>query len=179
MIRINLLPVKRKRKTQPLPPVVIQAILLLVVTALVLVFLGFHFSGKIEAMKNEKATKEMKLASLKEQLKEVENFEKLNKLFQKRKKIIEDLKKKQHAPLLLLDQVSAHLPEGIWLTNLTDKGGVVEISGYAFSNTELVSYVQSLKGSKHLTDVSLKESRQQKIGDALIYQFKMTLRVKV
>jgi type IV pilus assembly protein PilN len=179
MIRINLLPVKRKRKTQPLPPVVIQAILLLVVTALVLVFLGFHYSGKIEAMKKDKAMKEIKLASLQEQLKEVENFEKMNKLFQKRKKIIEDLKRKQHAPLLLLDQVSAHLPEGIWLFDLSDKGGLVEISGYAFSNTELVSYVQSLKGSEHLIDISLLESRQEKVGEALIYKFKLTLRVKV
>jgi type IV pilus assembly protein PilN len=179
MIRINLLSTKRKKKAQPLPPIVIQSILLLVLTALVLVFLGFHFSGKITAMKNEKATKEKELVILKEKLKEVEDFERQNKLFQKRKEIIENLKRKQHAPLLLLDEVSARLPEGIWLVGLSDKGGLVEISGHAFSNTELVTYVQSLKGSKHLTDVTLLESRQQKVGDALIYRFKLTLRVKV
>lgn len=179
MIRINLLPTKRKKKTQPLPPVVIQSILLLVVTALVLGFLGFHYSGKVTAMKKERAAKEKQLASLKEKLKEVEDFEKQNKLFQKRKEIIENLKKKQHAPLLLLDEVSARLPEGIWIVELTDKGGLVEISGNAFSNTELVTYVQNLKQSKHLTDVKLLESRQQKIGDALVYKFKLTLRVKI
>lgn len=179
MIRINLLPTKRKKKAQPLPPIIIQSILLLVVTALVLVFLGFHYSGKVTAMKNEKATKEKELVVLKEKLKEVEDFERQNKLFQKRKEIIEDLKRKQHAPLLLLDEVSARLPEGIWLVDLTDTGGRVQISGYAFSNTELVTYVQSLKGSKHLTDVTLLESRQQKVGDALIYRFTLTLRVKV
>jgi type IV pilus assembly protein PilN len=179
MIRINLLPVKRRKKAQPLPPVVIHSILILFVTVLVLVFFTFHLSGKISTKKKIMADKQVRLAELEEQLKEVANFERDNEIFQKKKKIIEQLKRKQVVPLRLLNEVSALIPEGVWLVDLIDAGGTVTISGYTFSNTELVTYVQSLKSSEYLVDVALLESRQQKMGDILIYRFRLTLRVKI
>ncbi|MBI4698984.1 MAG: PilN domain-containing protein [Nitrospirae bacterium] len=75
--------------------------------------------------------------------------------------------------------MSAQLPSGIWLTALTEKSGMVNISGYTFSNADLVNYVQNLKSSKYLMDVSLLESKQVEVGGASLYQFKLTLRVKV
>ena len=93
--------------------------------------------------------------------------------------IIERLKKNQIVPLRLLDEVSEMLPKGVWLNDLQDKGGLVSIEGYAFSNSDLVSYVQNLKGSEYLTNVMLVESRQAVLGEISIYKFKLTFRVQV
>ncbi len=179
MIRINLLPVKRKKKAQPLPPFFIQGAIILGVIILVLGILTFHLGGKVSDMKNEKAAKEQKLVKLKEQLKEVENYERDNEAYKEKNKIIERLKKNQNVPLRLLDEVSARLPKGVWLTALTDKSGDIDIKGYAFTNSDLVSYVQNLKGSKYLTDVELLESRKATLGDVSTYQFRLTFRIKV
>ncbi len=179
MIRINLLPVKRRKKAQPLPPFVIHSAIILGVTILVLGIYTFNLSGKISDLKNDEAAKEQKLAELKEQLKEVEHYERDNASYKEKNQIIEQLKRNQKAPLRLLDEVSTWLPKGVWLTSLTDKGGAIDISGYAFTNSELVSYVQNLKGSKYLAGVALLESKQAKVGNVSIYQFKLTLRVKV
>jgi type IV pilus assembly protein PilN len=125
------------------------------------------------------AQNEKKLAELNEKLKEVANFEKDNALFERQNKVIEQLKSNQKAPLVLLDEISAKLPEGVWLVELREISGSVDLQGFAFSNSELVSYVQRLKGSKYLVNVALVESRQAKIGQFSVYQFKIQLRVKV
>ncbi len=179
MIRVNLLAVKRKKKSQPLPQYIINAVIIFAVTIIGVGLYTFHLSGQVSDKKNKKAVNEQKIKELEEQLKEVATYEKDNEAFQKKNEIIRQLKRNQEVPLRLLDELSSQLPEGVWLSLLSDKAGAVDVSGYAFSNTELVSYVQNLKNSKYLTDVALLESRQQKVGDSLLYQFKLTLRVKV
>ena len=179
MIRINLLPVKRKKKVQPLPAIFIQSGIIAVVVILFLVVYTFHLSGKVSDMKEEKANKERRLDELKVKLKEVENYENDNNLYRKKGEIIEQLKKNQSVPLNLLEEVSAQLTKGVWLSSLDDKGGAVDIDGYAFTNSELVGYIQNLKNSKYLTDVALLESRQVVFEGVPVYQFKLTFKVKV
>ena len=71
------------------------------------------------------------------------------------------------------------LPKGVWLTNLTDRLGSVSIEGYAFTNSDLVAYVQNLKNSKYFTNVTLIESRQDEIEEFSIYKFKLTFKITV
>lgn len=179
MIRINLLLVKRRKKAKPIPSVYIQSAVVLGVTLIVLGVITFYLSGKVSDLEKDKYNKNKRLSELKVQLKEVENFERDKKAFEEKIKIIEQLKNNQKAPLRLLDEVSAQLPKGVWLTSLTDKGGAVDIIGYAFTNTELVAYIQNLKSSRYLADVALLESKQDKVGDVSVYKFKLTLRVKI
>ncbi len=130
-------------------------------------------------MNNDIFVKEQKLNALKEKLIEVANYEKDNQEFREKARIIEQLKKNQIAPLILLDEVSEKLPKGVWLTRLTDNGGLISIEGFAHSNYDLVGYIQSLKGSEHLENVMLTESRQAEVEGVSVYKFKLTFKVKV
>lgn len=178
MIRINLLPSGKKRALI-IPPTLIYGAGVLVVLLVVVVASTFYLSSKISDVKEEIFVKEKRLNELKVVLKEVENYEKNNQEFRKKTKIIEQLKKNQIIPLRLLDEVSNMLPKGVWLTNLIDRGGLVSIKGYAFSNSDLVGYVQNLKKSKYFVDVMLEESRQEEIDEYSLYRFKLTFKVKV
>jgi len=183
MIRINLLPLEHRRKIKkPLPAlsvVLIPAVVIFVITILVLGYFTINLAGKVSNMKVEKASKEKRLTELKAMIKEVEDYERDNKAFQDKNSIIEQLKKNQHIPLRLLDEVSARLPKGVWLTSLSESGGNTNIEGYAFTNSDLVGYVDNLKGSKYMGDVTLIESRHTIVENVSVYQFKMTLRVKI
>lgn len=178
MIRINLL-TERRKKTQRLSIFFISGVAILSITVLILGAFTFHLISKVSHMRSEKATKEKRLSELKMLLKEVENYERDNEAYREKNIIIEQLKKNQNVPLRLLDEVSAHLPAGVWLSSLTDKKGEVEVTGYAFTNSDLVGYIQNLKGSRYLTNVTLLESRQTAFGDVSLYQFKLTFRVTV
>ncbi len=179
MIRINLLSVKRKKKIQPLPAVFIYGAVVFSVMIGVFVIFTFILAGKVSNMKDDVAAKEITLKELRVQLKEVENYERDNEDYRRKSQIIVQLKKNQNVPLRLLDEVSIQLPEGVWLTALTNKGGAVDMKGYAFTNTDLVSYVQKLKKSKYVVNVELRESKQTKIQGIFLYQFKVTFRMKV
>lgn len=179
MIRVNLIPPEHRKKIKPLPGVFIIGTVISGVTVLVLVVFTFYLTGKISDMKTEKASKEKRLSELQAMIKEVKDYEKDNKVFQDKNSIIEQLRKNQNVPLRLLDEVSALLPTGVWLTFLNESGGNINIDGFAFTNPDLVAYIDNLKRSKYLEEVTLIESRNTTIENTSLYQFKLTFKIKV
>jgi len=178
MIRINLLPTKKKRALI-IPPPVIYGAGALVVLIIIMVVLTLFLNKKISTEQKKIFAQEQKLKSLQSRLNEVKNYERDNEEYRKKTQIIQQLKKNQIVPLRLLDEVSEQLPKGVWLTELVDSGGIVSINGFAHTNYDLVTYVENLKGSKYLEDVTLVESRQTDIDTFSVYKFKLTFRVKV
>ncbi len=178
MVRINLLP-SGKKKAVIVPPSIIYGVIAFVILIIITVTITFFLNKRIAGMETEIAIQEQNLNNLKSKLTEVRNYENDNQEFRNKTNIIEQLKKNQIVPLRLLDEVSEMLPKGVWLTELADKGSIVSIQGYAHTNYDLVTYVQNLKGSKYLENVSLIESRQTDVEKFSIYKFKLTFKVKV
>lgn len=176
MIRINLLLTKKPVK---IPLVLVYGVAGIVTLIVALFAISLFLNNKVSALQDDLSAKENRLKELKQAIIEVQNYEKYNKELLDKTQIIEILKKDQTVPLRLLDEVSEKLPKGVWLTVLTDKNRFINIEGYAFTNYDLVGYVQNLKESKYLTDVTLIESRQEAIDTLPIYKFKLTFRIKV
>jgi type IV pilus assembly protein PilN len=176
MIRINLLPTKKVLK---IPPIFSYGVVATVILVIILLASGLYLTTKVSGMNAEMSSKEKKLEELKKAIEEIKNYEKNNEEVRAKTRIIEQLKKNQVVPLRLLDEVSEKLPNGVWLTLLNEKGGSINIEGYAHTNYDLVAYVQNLKESKYLTDVMLIESRQTEIDSISVYKFKLTFRMKV
>jgi type IV pilus assembly protein PilN len=179
MIRINLLPGQRRKKAVKFDNRFLPGIVFGMVAVIVMVVLFVHLNNRISSLQSEKAVKEQKLAALKVKLKEVENYERDNETFRRKTAIIEQLKSRQGLPVRLLDQVSELLPKGVWLTLLSDKGGAVKLEGFAFTNPDLVNYIQNLKDSEYIADVLLHESKQTNVNNFEIYKFRLTFRMKV
>ncbi|UCD36413.1 MAG: PilN domain-containing protein [Nitrospiraceae bacterium] len=178
MIRINLLP-SGKKKVLVLPPTILYGMIAVVIAVIAVIGLTFYLNKQISAKQADIEAKDQKLKKIQAALVEVKNYERDNKEYRDKTMVIEQLKKNQIVPLRLLDEVSEMLPKGVWLTGMKDKSGIVSIDGYAFTNSDLVAYVQSLKGSRYLADVMLVESRQTDLAEFSVYKFKLTFKVKV
>ncbi|MDP2166795.1 MAG: PilN domain-containing protein [Thermodesulfovibrionales bacterium] len=179
MIRINLLPTKRKvkKKPKPVPNFVIVGVLLLTASVVASVYTRYFLNAKIEALETKKAENAKKIAELNEKIKEVKDFEARNKLFTDRKNIIEDLRKNQSLPVKILDEMSMRLTEGVWLISISITGNNINIDGVGFSNSEIVSFVQNLKASALFKEAYLHETRQAAIEGIEVYTFKITMQV--
>jgi type IV pilus assembly protein PilN len=179
MIRVNLLPVKRKKKAKALPSFVIATTLITVLVICALAYLFYYYNATLQTTQNRFESNKQKIAELKEKIKEVDNFEKLNKTIEDKTKIIEQLRKNQNIPVMMLDEISRNLPKGVWLSSMvvTGAGSNVDIDGFAFTNADVVAYVDNLKSSKLLTDIYLQESKQAEIEKIPLYQFKLTCKV--
>lgn len=186
MIKINLLPEKKKKKAMVIiPKITIPSVPTLpmsvvsVITLMVLGFLWFSIENKISVRNAEKKTKEKTLSELKAKVKEVEYYERDNKNFEEKTNIIEQLRKAQSGPVRLLDEISTGIPERVWLSSLNESGGTINIEGLAFSNSDIVLFVNNLKDSKYLTDVFLIESRQTSQEKLSVFQFRMICKVRI
>lgn len=179
MIRINLLPYKRKvrKKPKPVPTYLIVGVLLLVVSSVASAYALYYLKSKIKTLESTKADNKKKIDALNEKIKEVKDFEALNKVFTDRKNIIETLRKAQIMPVRILDEMSKRLTEGVWLNTMSISAGNITIDGVGFSNPEIVAFVQSLKSSPIFKEIYLHETRQSNTEGIEIYLFKITLQV--
>jgi type IV pilus assembly protein PilN len=179
MIKVNLIPVKRKKKPKPVPSFLIGTVVVTVVVGIVMAYLVLFFSSRLSMKKAQFTANEKKIAELKEKIKAVQNFEQLNKTYKQRSDIIEQLSKNKSVPVRLLDELSNLLPTGIWLQSITLSGGSIKIDGYGFTNSDIVSFVDNIKNSKMFTDVYLQESKSTTLENMPLYIFKLTFMVKV
>ena len=178
MIKVNLLPVKKRKKHKPIPAFAISMIFITLAVGAILAYLVFFFSGRVSERQARVKSNESKIAELKQKIKDVEDYEKRNAVFQQRKEIIEKLGKNKSLPVKILDEVSALLPPGVWLSSMDVTGEIINLNCTAFTNTDVVNYVDKLKNSQLFTDVYLQESVQAQAGGFSLYNFKLTFKVK-
>jgi len=179
MIKVNLLPIKRKKKHKPIPSFIVTMVIIVLVTIIVMANLAFFFNSRLSKKKALFKTNENKIVELKQKIKEVENFEQLNKTIEQRNGIIEQLRKNQNMPVRLLDEANNLLPSGIWLDKMAVSGENVSMEGYAFANSDIVTYIDNIKNSQIFTEVYLQESKSTTIENTLLYMFKLTFKIKV
>jgi len=179
MIKVNLIPLKRKKKPKQIPTFLLSMVIFAVVAGVVMVYLFFFFNSRLDMKKAQFAKNEKTIAELKEKIKAVENFEQLNKTFKQRSDIIEQLSKNKSVPVMILGEISKLMPGGVWLQTMTVAGDNINIEGYGFTNSDIVLYVDNIKNSKQFTDVNLIESRSVTYENVPLYVFKLTFKIKV
>jgi len=175
MIKINLLPTKKKppKKVIDLQQQVILAVLLLVLVAIAMGYYWKTQNDRIATLENEKAAAEKQIAAQDDMLKEVKNVEEERKKVSEKIEIIEKLKKNQAGPVQLLDAVSKALPKGVNIESLSENNNSVNIEGDAFTNEDVVRFIDNLKASPLLKDVMLLETSQTTQDKIDIYKYKL------
>ena len=84
------------------------------------------------------------------------------------------MKKNQTLLVHLLDEVSKALPKGVNITSLSEKSGQIDLEGSAFTNNDIVLFVENLKACQNCSDVYLLETAQQSAQDGIeTYKYKL------
>jgi type IV pilus assembly protein PilN len=183
MIRINLLASGPKaRKAKPQYDVRAQALLgvgVIVVSLAGCWWYAAALDSEIEAQQEEKREKGMQVAQLKEQVKQVQDFEKKKKLLEDKNRIIDQLEQSRVGPVKVLDHVSQSIePLKIWLTKLGVSSDTVELEGKAITNDDVVEFANNLRRTDYFTAINLQESKAAVESKISLYQFRLTFRMK-
>ena len=104
---------------------------------------------------------------------QVKNVEEERKKFTEKIGIIQQLKKNQSGPVQLLDEISKALPLGVNVASITESSNNVNIEGEAFTNEDIVRFVDNLKASGLLSGVTLLETSQAKHEGIDVYKYKL------
>jgi len=180
MIKINLLPTKKKppKKVIDLQQQLLLGFLILVLVLMAMAFFWKRQRDQIEALQKEKVADEALIQSQDNVLKEVKNVEEERKKVAEKIEVIEKLKRNQAGPVRLLDELSKALPVGVNLGSLNESSNNVNIEGEAFTNDDVVRFVDNLKASPYLSDVMLLETDQIKHESLEIYTYKLQFAYK-
>lgn len=179
MIKINLLPTgKKRKKPKPIPGFIVAGVVLLFVTAVAGFYLNHFFKNKIQDYETQKAGNAQKITQLQAKITEVKNYEALNKKYDERKQIIEELKKNQSHPVRMLSEISFRLTDGVWLDNLSITETDVTMSGVGYTNEDVVNFVESLKLSPLFSDVYLSGTNRTSSDGQSVFSFNITMKVK-
>lgn len=178
MIKVNLIPTKKKKKAKPLPSFLLSAIGVTLLAVAISIYVVYFFNSRLNERQTKVRDNDIRIKELQEKIKAADEYEKKNASVQQQNQVIEQLTKNRSVPVKVLDSVSAQLPVGVWLTNMEVKGMDITLSCIGFSNTEVVNYVNNLKNTPFFTDVFLLESIQTQVGNVSAYKFRLKFSVK-
>ena len=183
MIRINLLPGGPKGRAAK-PQYDVRAQVLLGIGVILVTLAGCWWysaalDSELDARQEEKRDKEKQVAQLKEQVKQVQDFEKRKKLLEDKNRIIDQLEQSRMGPVKVLDHVSQSLePLKVWLTKLGVASDAVELEGKALTNDDVVEFVNNLRRTDYFTGINLQESKAAIENKINLYQFRLAFRLK-
>lgn len=178
MIKVNLLPVKKKKKAKPLPTFLIVTVAVTIAAIALMAYLNYFFASRVTARQALVAENDRRIEELAKKIKTVEDYEKRNADYQKRKDVIEQLGKNKTLPVRIFDEISSVLSSGVWINSMSISGADVSMTCTGFSNTDVVNFVNNMKASKLFTDVYLQESVQATVSGYSVYNFRITCKAK-
>lgn len=200
MIRINLLPVQQERQRQYGKQQILFGLLVVVMQVL---FLFMMWSKKNEELSTAKRQVTELTAEVEELRRQTEVINTLNgqrETLQQMARVLEDLEANRAGPVQVLDELKLMLnspandlqrtaqsrrnwdvtwdPRSVWLTEFTEAGGLVSVTGRALSNDDIAEFNTRLANSVYFSGVRLNNTRS--INDSelgRIYQFQLTATV--
>lgn len=170
MAHINLLPWRealRKEKQQEFLTVAVFAAL---ATGVLFFFVHTHMNGLIEYQEARNQFLENEIKILDKRIEEIKELEATKKALLDRMKIIEELQIARPGIVHLFDELVTTLPEGLYITSVTQNGTTLTIGGKAESNARVSAYMRNLEESPWLKSprldvIETKASDTQRISD--------------
>ncbi|MFZ4855446.1 MAG: PilN domain-containing protein [Desulfuromonadaceae bacterium] len=179
MIKINLLPVRASRKKETAIQQLAIAGVAVVVIALVVTSLYVVKRVQVATAKEDITTANNKINELKAKIGKLEELKALKEQVRKKLDVLAQLRKNKTGPAQRLATLSDITPEQLWLTNYSESGQDVRISGIAFSEDLIAQFMKSLEASSDFMAVELVVSEQTVVADTKLKKFDITMKLEL
>lgn len=178
MVRINLLPhrqIKRAERQR-------QFNLMLAATAIAggaLVFMGQGYIGsQIDTQLSRNSRLEMANVQLDKQIAEIRDLKNQINSVLERKLVVENLQTDRSQAVVVLDEITRQLPEGMYLNSINQKGKTITLVGIADTNARVATLVRNLSTSPWLEAPRLIEIKSVNVNNIKQNNFTLTVRLK-
>ncbi|HEY9828921.1 MAG TPA: PilN domain-containing protein [Stenomitos sp.] len=178
MIKINLLPVRAAKKKET----AVQQITLFcfcLVLVLVIVFAMYMVKQvQISTTKKDITSANSKITELKNKIGKLEEVKNLKEQVKKKLDVLTQLRKNKSGPAHRLATLSDVTPDQLWLTAYSESGLDVKISGLAFNEDLIASFMRSLEASSDYMNVELLVSEQSESAGTKLKRFDLSCKLR-
>lgn len=164
MARINLLPWREELRKQRKQEFGVAILASLAIAGLLWGLVYFHFDQRIDYQNARNKFLEDQIALLDTKIKEIQELEKEKQRLLARMRAIETLQTSRPVIVHLFDEIVRALPDGVYLTDITQQDDVVTFKGVARSNARVSNFMRNVEESEWVTEPKLTviETREEK-----------------
>ena len=178
MMRINLLPhrqIKRAAKQREFGLMASMA----AGAACAVVFLGWQF---LSAQNNTQLERNSRLekanTDLDKQIADIKDLkDQINNVLE-RKHVVENLQTNRSQAVVILDELTRQLPEGIYLKSIKQTGNLITIDGVADTNARVATLVRNLSVSNWMESPNLGVINAATVNNIKQNEFTVTVSLK-
>ena len=179
MIKINLLPVRASRKKETAIQQLVISGVVVVVIALIVTSMYVFKRVQIATAKDEITSANNKINELKAKIGKLEELKTLKEQVRKKLDVLTQLRNNKTGPAQRLSTLSDLTPEQLWLTNYSEAGQDVKISGIALNEELIAQFMKALEASSDFMAVELVVSEQTVVGETKLKKFDITMKLEV
>ena len=179
IIRVNLLPhreIKREARQRQFN----MMALFIASGALALVVLNYSFiNSRIDAQLSRNARLEAGIVQLDQQIGDIKNLQEKIGVMLARKQVVENLQINRSQSVVVLDELSRQLPEGMYFKSIKQQGPLLSLEGVADTNARVASLVRNLTASLWLENPQLIEIKSVLVNGIKQNEFLLTVHIRI
>jgi type IV pilus assembly protein PilN len=178
MMRINLLPHRQIKRAERQREFGLMA-LMAAGGACAVIFLGWQFLGaQKESQLERNGRLEKAIASLDKEIADIKDLkDQINNVLE-RKQIVENLQTNRSQSVVILDELTRQLPEGLYLKSIKQTGNLITLEGVADTNARVATLVRNLSVSNWLESPNLVEIKSLSVNNIKQNEFTLNVSLK-
>jgi type IV pilus assembly protein PilN len=178
MMRINLLPHRQIKRAERQREFGLMG-LMAAGAACAVIFLGWQFLGaQKESQLERNGRLEKAITGLDKEIADIKDLkDQINSVLE-RKQIVENLQANRSQSVVILDELTRQLPEGLYLKSIKQTGNLITLDGVADTNARVATLVRNLSVSNWLESPNLVEIKSLSVNNIKQNEFTLNVSLK-
>ena len=177
-MRINLLPHRQIKRAERQREFGLMG-LMAAGAACAVVFLGWQFLGAQKDSQLERNGRlEKAITSLDKEIADIKDLKDQISNVLERKQIVENLQSNRSQSVVILDELTRQLPEGLYLKSIKQTGNLITLEGVADTNARVATLVRNLSVSNWMESPNLVEIKSITVNNIKQNEFMLNVSLK-
>lgn len=178
MIRVNLLPHRQLRREARQRQFGIMAAVS-AAAACAIVFMAYTvINARIDSQSERNARLDAAIAKLDKEIKDIQDLKDQIGAMLERKQVVENLQTNRSQAVVVFDELSRQLPEGMYFKSIKQVNDVITLEGVADTNARVATLVRNYNASQWLESPGLVEIKAISVNSQKQNVFTLTVKLK-
>lgn len=164
MIRVNLLPHRQIRREAKQREFGLMALFTAVAACAILFVAYTVINSKVESQLERNQRLNNAIAKLDKEIADIKDLREQISAMLERKQVVENLQTNRSQAVIVFDELSRQLPEGMYLKSVKQEGKVITIEGVADTNARVATLVRNFNQSNWMESPILIEIKAITVG---------------
>lgn len=179
MIRVNLLPHRQIRREARQREFALMAGFS-AIAAVVIIFMGWtYINSRIDAQAERNGRLDAAIVKLDKEIADIKDLKDQISIMLDRKQVVENLQTNRSQAVVVIDEISRQLPEGMYLKSIKQQGNTITIEGVADTNARIATLVRNFTVSNWMESPNLVEIKSLMVNGLKQNAFTLNVSLKV